>query len=806
MNDLSPAELVAELEAQLRPLELELAEAWWESNTKSSPAADERRTTAELARREFLADPTALRRGARRARDAVSPPTTRCSAASSTCSTTASCPTRCRPICAAPSWSSRRASSRPSTTSAARSTVGASTTTRSPRSCAPATTPTTGAPRGRRRSRSGPRSPTGIRELARLRNQAAQALGARDHFALALATGELDEDRLFATLDDVDRATAAPFAEWKQTVDEQLASALRVRATTELRPWHYDDPFFQTPPAEGAVAIDHLFADADLEALTVRTYDGLGLDVRSVLDHSDLYAREGKSQHAFCIDIDRVGRRPRALQRRAERAVDGHDAPRVRARDLRPRVRRARLPWLVRGAAHALTTEGIAMLMGRLPRDPSWLREVGAGRRRRCRRDLAPRWPTRDAPALLVFARWVLGDDELRASASTPIPTPTSTRSGGTWSSSYQLVHRPDGRHAPDWAAKIHLAAAPVYYQNYLYGELFASQLDATLARPRRRARRPRAAGELLVDEVFAPGASLRWDDLVERATGEPLTADAPGAQLVARMTRLMDLGLQGRAAVIAGGTRGVGPRHRRAARRRGRRVAVLARTPKAPTRGGGGAPRRGCRGRHRSGVRPARHRRGRSRVHVPRRALGRVPRAREHRRPGARRRARRPHRRRLARRVRPRRAHDDPHDRAALPLLRKATFARIVNVAASSIRHQSPGLIGFTAAKAAMASASKNLSRRARPRGDHREHRGSGHGDVAHARRLPRRHRPRGPPEGPLEAAYEAIARDYGASNDIGRVGLPEEVATMVVFLCSELCSFVVGATVPVDGGTDFF
>ena len=62
------------------------------------------------------------------------------------------------------------------------------------------------------------------------------------------------------------------------------------------------------------------------------------------------------------------------------------------------------------------------------------------------------------------------------------------------------------------------------------------------------------------------------------------------------------------------------------------------------------------------------------------------------------------------------------------------------------------------------------------------------------------------GLPEGPLEAAYEAIARDYGASNDIGRVGLPEEVATIVVFLCSELCNFVVGATIPVDGGTDFF
>jgi hypothetical protein len=32
-------------------------------------------------------------------------------------------------------------------------------------------------------------------------------------------------------------------------------------------------------------------------------------------------------------------------------------------------------------------------------------------------------------------------------------------------------------------------------------------------------------AGRLLVDELFRPGASARWDELVERATGEPLTA-----------------------------------------------------------------------------------------------------------------------------------------------------------------------------------------------------------------------------------------------------------------------------------------
>ena len=86
---------------------------------------------------------------------------------------------------------------------------------------------------------------------------------------------------------------------------------------------------------------------------------------------------------------------------------------------------------------------------------------------------------------------------------------------------------RPDDRRAPDWAAKIHLAAAPVYYQNYLYGELFASQLDATLRERAGGLVDRAAAGALLRDEVFAPGASLRWDALVERATGAPLTADA---------------------------------------------------------------------------------------------------------------------------------------------------------------------------------------------------------------------------------------------------------------------------------------
>ena len=33
----------------------------------------------------------------------------------------------------------------------------------------------------------------------------------------------------------------------------------------------------------------------------------MGIDVNGVLDRSDLHPRDGKCQHAFCIDVDRDG-------------------------------------------------------------------------------------------------------------------------------------------------------------------------------------------------------------------------------------------------------------------------------------------------------------------------------------------------------------------------------------------------------------------------------------------------------------------------------------------------------------------
>ncbi len=147
---------------------------------------------------------------------------------------------------------------------------------------------------------------TDVRELARLRNQAAQSLGYRDHFALALAMSDFDEERLFVTLAEVEGLTAEPFRVLKAELDAQLATRFGVAADAVM-PWLFDDPFFQDAPASVGVDLDPYLEGADLEALTIRTFESMGLDVRGVVARSDLTPRPGKVQHAFCIDVDRTG-------------------------------------------------------------------------------------------------------------------------------------------------------------------------------------------------------------------------------------------------------------------------------------------------------------------------------------------------------------------------------------------------------------------------------------------------------------------------------------------------------------------
>jgi peptidyl-dipeptidase A len=93
----------------------------------------------------------------------------------------------------------------------------------------------------------------------------------------------------------------------------------------------------------------------------------------------------------------------------------------------------------------------------------------------------------------------------------------------------YQKVTPPPGRTRPDWAAKSHLSTAPVYYQNYVLGELMASQLLEHIYRNVVKAESyvgNAEAGQFLVEKVFKPGARYEWNEMLKRATGEELNPE----------------------------------------------------------------------------------------------------------------------------------------------------------------------------------------------------------------------------------------------------------------------------------------
>jgi 3-oxoacyl-[acyl-carrier protein] reductase len=143
---------------------------------------------------------------------------------------------------------------------------------------------------------------------------------------------------------------------------------------------------------------------------------------------------------------------------------------------------------------------------------------------------------------------------------------------------------------------------------------------------------------------------------------------------------------------------------------------------------------------------------------------------------------------------------------RAALPLLRRADWARIVNLSAHSIQRQSPILPAYTASKAAVTSVSKNLARSLAPEGILVNTVSPGTIVTASFTEALREVlEERGLDASDPRDVMTWIDEVFHQPADLGRAGMPEEVGAVVCFLASRRNGYVTGANVNVDGGSDF-
>ncbi|MFN2383782.1 MAG: M2 family metallopeptidase [Gemmatimonadota bacterium] len=377
-----------------------------------------------------------------------------------------------------------------------------------------------------------------LRQLVALRNTAARAVGYPDFYQLRLAMNEQDPVQLDAFLTRLDTLTAAPFAALKGELDAHLAERNGV-APEALAPWHYQGPFFQEMPAVFGADLDEWYADQDLLELARRFYAGIGLDVEEILARSSLYEADGKDPHAFATDIDREGDVRILLNLRPNERWMGTTLHELGHAVYDTGIDRE-LPWMLRRVAHTLTTEAIAMLFGRLSKSADWMAAMGIvdeaevpALRSATERELRGQ--------MLVFARWGLVMSHFERAL---YADPDQDLNRLWWDLKERIQgltrpERPDG--AAEYAAKIHIVVAPVYYHNYLLGECFASQIDTALraevlSGAETYCDQP-AVGRWLRERIFHPGARLTWDALAEAATGSRVTPDAFAAQFLAPAT-----------------------------------------------------------------------------------------------------------------------------------------------------------------------------------------------------------------------------------------------------------------------------
>ena len=368
-----------------------------------------------------------------------------------------------------------------------------------------------------------------LRELVRLRNQAARQLGFSDFYAMKLALQEIDPADLSRLFDELDALTREPFARLKAGIDAERAARFAVKVEA-LRPWHFGDLFFQeAPTVQRELDLDDLYKDKDPVVLAKSWFAGLGMPVDDILARSDLYEKSGKSPHAYCTDMDRAGDvRVYCNLKPTLGSMDtllhelGHA---VYSKYLDPD-----LPFVLRDAANAVTTEGIALLTGSMSKNQEFLVAV------------AKVDPQQAAPMVqaahraleqekLIFCRWT---QVMVRFEQGMYSNPDQDLSKLWWDlkKRYQLLNPPEpGR--PDYAAKHHVVAAPAYYHSYMMGDLFACQVQEYLAKNLLRLDDPHASAFVgrkdvaawLREKVFAPGSLYSWNDLTRRATGEPLTA-----------------------------------------------------------------------------------------------------------------------------------------------------------------------------------------------------------------------------------------------------------------------------------------
>ena len=384
----------------------------------------------------------------------------------------------------------------------------------------------------------GPLVSEDIIKLVKLRNEIAKELGFKNYHEMSLILSDQKPEDVQKLFDELDGLTTPAFQTLKAEIDAALAAKCKIKPE-ELMPWHYQNRYFQEAPAIYEIDLDPYYKGKDVVKLTQDYFTGIGMEIGDMLAKSDLFEKEGKNQHAFCTDIDRDAHDIRVLCNVKDNSSWMETMLHEFGHAVYFKYHDIQLPWILKTHAHTFTTEAIAMFFGRMAMNAQWMADMGIIKPE----DKAKIEETASKMLRLqqlVFSRW---SQVMYRFEKGLYENPDQDLNKLWWDlvEKYQMMKKPQGRNMPDWATKIHIATSPCYYHNYHLGELLASQLyfymkDKLFKLPANQLvsfHNNKEAGKFLVEKVFKPGAFYYWNDMIEKATGEKLTATYYARQFI---------------------------------------------------------------------------------------------------------------------------------------------------------------------------------------------------------------------------------------------------------------------------------
>lgn len=360
-----------------------------------------------------------------------------------------------------------------------------------------------------------------IIKLVKDRNEIAASLGFSDYYHLLLEEKDQSPQKIRSLIAEIELKTRDQFFEAKKVIDNKLAKRLGI-SVKQLRPWHYNDGRASYLPKSFILKLDSLLAQTDPVQRASGFFAGIGLPIQDVIDKSEL--RKGSMDATIIIDFKNDIRILGGITNTFDGLTKilhegGHATHYKNISD--------DLPYLLKGPS-LFIAEGVASYFSNLVFDSEWLcNEISCDEKTKnqiaiiCRhfRQVDQLFRIRKQMVFAEFEReiYTYPDQDLDL----------------LWHNlnlKFLGINYPMEKGSCFWATNKYFKSLSCNIQNYVVAEVFAAQLKHTIDNKILNKRtlglkNNKAVGKYLIDNLYRYGDLLPWEELIEKATGEPLNS-----------------------------------------------------------------------------------------------------------------------------------------------------------------------------------------------------------------------------------------------------------------------------------------